>query len=72
MTNTIGETRPCKGCGQPITWVLLNGKPHPADAKPIMIIYEGKLISGHISHFATCPRADEFRKQKRMNHGQEK
>jgi hypothetical protein len=24
----------CKGCGSPIQWALLNGKPHPFDIAP--------------------------------------
>lgn len=41
----------CRSCGARITWGELNGKPHPFD-------------DDGTSHFATCPDADTWRKQR--------
>jgi len=42
----------CKGCGQAIWW-LTTKKGRPAPFDPDLT-----------PHFATCPRADDFRKEK--------
>ena len=59
----------CKGCGAKIVWIKTeNGKLTPIDAKPekryVSIDYSWKVMDTHISHFATCPEADHFRKSK--------
>jgi hypothetical protein len=64
----------CRGCGADIIWVTTDrGRTMPLDAKPekrfvIDVFIDGKahraeLVDTYISHFATCPRADEFRKK---------
>lgn len=53
----------CKGCGAPIVWSILNGRPHPVEITLKTIIVDGKLVSGPESHFAHCPAAARFRKR---------
>jgi len=50
----VTRSRPCKKCNAPIIFDTLNGKPHPYDAN------EDGSNSG-VSHFDTCPNAQEFR-----------
>jgi len=42
------------------------GKPHPVDVSVrrfwVQVAEEWRLLAGYESHFATCPKADEFRK----------
>jgi hypothetical protein len=66
----------CKGCGADIEWIkTAEGKSHPVDAKPVKVwinLQRGNedhhlderhgLKVGFISHFATCPKAQQFRK----------
>jgi hypothetical protein len=56
----------CAGCGAEIEFVKTpTGNLIPVDLKYIMVITdEGKAVRGRISHFATCPQADRFRKPK--------
>lgn len=57
----------CKGCQAAILWVRLNGRWHPVNPKKLSIVIDeagGRLVSGHESHYATCPKADTFRKPK--------
>ena len=63
----------CKGCGAEIIWRRLSGRWHPCDPKKFTIVIDedgGRLVSGYESHFATCPKAGEFRKQKGSDSGQ--
>jgi hypothetical protein len=56
----------CKGCGAEILWVKSEkGKMIPIDKKVKLVFYKevGRFIQGHESHFATCPKADSFRKK---------
>lgn len=59
----------CKGCGKPIQWIEMNsGKKMPVDAEPVtgVMIREGKGIITKVftPHWATCPKANQFRKEK--------
>lgn len=60
----------CKGCGAPIMWIATrDGKKMPLDvAKKVVYVIESdgvpRLVRGHESHFATCPKANTFRKRK--------
>lgn len=48
---TIGNPGPCRGCGQLMLWVTLpSGKRTPLNATGI-------------THFATCPKAGDFRRR---------
>jgi len=66
------ETTKCKGCGTEIIWIeTTNSKKHPLNAKKESIwVHDGgnnwSIMTGHTSHFATCPKADEFRRSKRQ------
>lgn len=56
----------CKRCDENIVWlVTANGNKMPVDADTVQ---EGdeefSQRDGHVSHFDTCPYADEFRKKK--------
>jgi len=61
----------CKSCGADIIWVkMTSGYPMPLDAKEKILwkpVRDGIApikITGHESHFATCPNADKHRKRK--------
>jgi len=66
----------CKSCGAEIIWVkTVNGKSMPVNIKKTVIMCESfdmpapkeKIwlpISGHESHFSSCPNAAEHRKPK--------
>ncbi len=59
------QTSKCRSCGEYVVWVkTAAGKNMPVDADSFT---EGDELmfdagAGHISHFATCPNADEHRK----------
>jgi hypothetical protein len=64
----------CKSCFAEIRWVkTYSGKAMPVDAKPekrFVITGNndkgepcGEIRDTYISHFATCPQADAFRKK---------
>lgn len=51
------------GCGRPIVWATLAGKPHPCDPPLLAIVDgEGRIRRGRQSHYATCPDAESFRR----------
>jgi len=50
----VGEEGTCRGCGASIFWVRHIGKERPVPYDP-----DG------LNHFATCPRADQFRKKEK-------
>lgn len=53
----------CRSCSKPIVFVrLASGKDMPADPRKVTIVDDhGRIVSGHESHFATCPQAAEHR-----------
>lgn len=65
----------CSGCGAAIRWALTpNGKRMPVDATPEKrIVLDdvrtgddaplARVIDTYVSHFATCPKANTFRKK---------
>jgi len=55
----------CRGCAQEIDWVKTKaGKLMPVDIPAVTVVTkEGEIVMGQISHFATCPKADLFRKK---------
>lgn len=61
----------CKGCGEMIRFVhMKSGGAMPVNIKPVKFIQVddrgmGRMAEGYISHFATCPNADDFRKKKK-------
>lgn len=56
----------CLGCGAPIIWIVTRGgKRMPCNAaRTVIITPAGETVSGHISHFYTCPDAAKFRREK--------
>ena len=73
----------CKGCGKKIIWgVTPEGKKIPLDPSPPVYAVEvgavlhtdGQFVrraSGfHVSHFATCPNANDFSKGRKPCQGQ--
>lgn len=61
-----GRASTCRGCAAEILWVRLNGRWHPVNPRKLSIVIDegnGRLVSGHESHYATCPKADDFRKK---------
>lgn len=69
------HTRPCRGCGCPITIATqANGKSVPLDRRSPVYRLEKDLtgnvvavrdVGAFVSHFCTCPTADQFSKAKR-------
>lgn len=67
----------CRSCHAPIVWAETEaGKRIPLDEKPATVFQLQAVALGppkavpvraHVSHFATCPHADEWRK----THGKE-
>ena len=62
----IAPTRHCKTCQAPIIWLTTaQGKTMPVDANSVT---PGERVfdvqAGHISHFATCPQADDHRRER--------
>lgn len=54
----------CKGCHAPVLWIKVSLKAQIVN-KAVTVTYteEGVKQVGHMSHFATCPTADRFRKK---------
>lgn len=66
-TNEVHERRikRCKACHAKIIWFKTEaGKNMPVDADTVEPDDEELDLSRHSSHFATCPNADQFRKQR--------
>lgn len=61
----------CKGCGAELKWITSPaGAKTPLDAKPKKMWVEfhsdgWRLLDCYMPHFATCPKADQFRKERR-------
>jgi len=58
------EKKNCRSCGKEIVWLKTkSGKVMPIDKDTIQgkeTIYDH--TKGHISHFATCPQSNQWRK----------
>ena len=52
LLSWIGDSTTCKGCGTKIYWIITKNK------KPMPVDPDGE------PHFATCPKAADFRKEK--------
>ena len=79
MTSTLPAPRACAGCGKPILFARTqDGKIMPLDqteteifvvAEQTGLLGERELtlidrVRGHVTHFATCPKAATFRRRK--------
>jgi hypothetical protein len=59
----------CQGCGALIYWVTMrSGKRMPVDRgrEQRVVYFEGewRVLGSYTSHFARCPKAEQFRKAK--------
>jgi hypothetical protein len=59
----------CRGCGKPIIWGVMGEKKIPLDPRPPVYTVVGlkdgqaivqRLENALVSHFATCPNANDF------------
>lgn len=57
----------CKGCGAEIVWIKTKaGKAMPCDTNKVTIITDnGETVIGYTPHWATCPAAKTFKKNKK-------
>jgi len=55
----------CKGCGAEIEWIeTTEGKRMPVNPEKVVVVtQDGKVVTGQVPHWATCPRAADFRKK---------
>ena len=60
------QLKPCKGCKAEIGFIKTKqGKKMPVDPKKVTVVTKGgSVVTGYISHFATCPEAKQFRNKK--------
>jgi len=65
-TNVIPSVQRCRACRAAIVYLKTKtGKSMPVNAETVMAVDTVFDHTRHTSHFATCPKADEFRKSKR-------
>lgn len=56
----------CRSCGASIVWFSTTaGKSMPVDAATVQPTDEQLELPRHVSHFATCPNANQHRKPRR-------
>ena len=54
----------CKSCGKEIVFFrTLGGKEMPFDLKSTQVLVDGKMHTGQVCHWATCPNASAHRKK---------
>lgn len=65
--NRIGQANTCGACKRQIVWLTtINGKKVPTEPQLRLIITEaGEYVKGREAHFAYCPGASRFRKDKK-------
>jgi len=56
----------CQGCGIYIEWIKTKaGKNMPVDPAGVTVITaDGRTVRGFIPHWATCPKANQFKNKK--------
>ena len=55
----------CRSCGAPVVWIYGTTKRTICDPKVLTVVLDnGEVVKGRISHFATCPDADKWRRRK--------
>ncbi len=66
----------CRGCGAEIAWLTTeNVKLMPVNVPPLKVLVSTgeaaadgrpiyKVVTGYAAHWATCPKADDFRAEK--------
>lgn len=56
---------PCKSCGRIIAWLkTASGKNMPVDVETVQPTDDIFNPQRHVSHFATCPQADQHRSRR--------
>lgn len=64
-----GEDRKttCRTCGAPIRFVpSKHGNWIPVDERRLTVVTDaGEVVNGRQSHFASCPQAEKWRKERR-------
>lgn len=56
----------CRSCNERMVWLVTSkGKKMPVDAETVEAGDEEFDPKRHTSHFATCPDAEKFRKEKK-------
>lgn len=64
----------CKKCGASILFIMsASGRRIPCEVeKTTVVLHSGDVVTGHVSHFATCPGADKMRepKTRERDHGE--
>lgn len=62
-TAKVGKASKCRGCGGEIVFLkTAAGRVMPADAETVEPGDEQFDHARHVSHFATCSKADQFRR----------
>jgi len=59
----------CSSCGAEIVWITAakSGRPIPCDSPLVTVVTRGgEVVTGHVSHFATCPHADKHRQENKL------
>jgi len=62
------ETQACRACGKPLVFLkTTRGTSMPVDADSVPADADYGLFEPgkHVSHFSTCPNADQFRKPRK-------
>lgn len=60
---TIKRQANCRGCNAPVFWIDTNrDKKMPLDIRSAQRELDGRVT--YLSHFATCPHADTFRRER--------
>lgn len=55
----------CRSCNARIVWLIMpSGKKNPADADTVESGDELFEWGKHVSHFSSCPQADQWRKRR--------
>jgi len=57
----------CSKCGAVIKWIVMKDskKRMPLEARPLTIVTDdGEVVRGRESHFAHCPHAQSFRRDR--------
>jgi hypothetical protein len=62
------RTLDCRSCGAPISFVKVpdGSKSIPVNPGLLTVVTaDGRTVKGRVSHFATCPKADQHRSKNR-------
>lgn len=69
MTDRWTKLSVCRGCGAGIVWLTTKtGKAMPVNSASVLPTDTTFDRARHVSHFATCPAANRFRKARGRNY----